>query len=512
MNAIGYAHFELNGGLRKVVRWSAGFALLSIAAVASWARYSGGGVASVAQWAQGPLMGAIAVFLILVANLRIAAAVKLDATLNMSRSHRLMPQSPASAVAGYIVGPALAAMSAAGAAFLVGFGMVIFAGGDPLAWMASCALVSIFALLTWCVTVAGGLATTGGKARGSGWVAWVFIGPMFGRGMGILGLLPGVAVVLGPLIGESAFSLRRPDQITWALGASCLVQLALAALLFGAACRRYARDDRPGISAPAWVGLFAVMVTATLLGIWRFDAFQPTFIRSMDGATPAMAVPAFLTVLLLLCAGPIQAAEQEAAAYRYRRAAGDELADEFKPSLTAGGFCVLLVAMSAALMVFGPPATHEWQGIPLGGEAAEPTWTSAWSITMASFACGVALLWAQVRVLGRLKMRGGYVWIALTLWAIPLVAAGGLSIWRRGDLDELLSPLAAFSSPGAIWTAWHVADPLQWVGVGYQALLAVVAGAVALRVPDRIGTPIERPEHAPGDGGGLPAGRMAVTL
>ena len=41
MNAIGYAHFELNGGWRKVLRWTIGFAVLAIVGIIQGLNSSG---------------------------------------------------------------------------------------------------------------------------------------------------------------------------------------------------------------------------------------------------------------------------------------------------------------------------------------------------------------------------------------------------------------------------------------------------------------------------------------
>ena len=259
MNAIGYAQFQLSGGTRRLLRWVLVFVVLTALGLAAWSR-TGVGFAAAASSARFPLTLALGILLIFIVNMRIGGAIKRDAMLDMSRSHRLMPQTASAAVLGYIVGPSLPVLAAAGVVVLAGVVCTLRAGGNPATWLMVSGILGVFATMTWCLTAAGsftGKAGRGQKRGGIGWLPWVIIGPSLGTGGALLMLVPWLAVVLGPLIGQTVFGIRRVDQITWAHGASGAIQAAFAGIFFVAACRRYRRDDLPAFNAFLWLAIVA---------------------------------------------------------------------------------------------------------------------------------------------------------------------------------------------------------------------------------------------------------------
>ena len=101
------------------------------------------------------------------------------------------------------------------------------------------------------------------------------------------------------------------------------------------------------------------------------------------------------------------------------------------------------------------------------------------------------------------------VFLVLLLWLAPLVAAGVWAFREDGHLQQLLNPLASFSTLGTIWTAWcgtspqtdniwvdsHVMTapaPMLWPGVAFQGVVALAAVVAALRVPNRYARPATR--------------------
>src|SRR5688500_4599308 len=268
MNAIGYAQFQLSGGTRRLLRWALAFVVLTALGLAVWSR-TGGGFAVAASAARFPLTLALCILLIFIVNMRIGGAIKRDGMLDMSRSHRLMPQTAAAAVVGYIVGSSLPVLAAAGVVVLAGVVCTLGAGGNPATWLMVSGIVGVFAAMTWCLTAAAsfaGKAARGQKQRGGiGWLPWVIIGPSFGTGGALLMLVPWLAVVLGPLIGQTVFGIRRVEQITWAHGASGAMQAAFAGIFFVAACRRYRRDDLPAFNAFLWLAIVAMIVVGSIV-------------------------------------------------------------------------------------------------------------------------------------------------------------------------------------------------------------------------------------------------------
>src|SRR5688572_22774778 len=356
MNAIGYAQYQLAGGHRRLARWVIAFTVLTALAFVVWSRTSGG-LNAAASAARVPLAITLGILLIIISNIRIGNAIKRDSMLDMSRSHRLMPQTAQAAVLGYIIGPCIPVLAACGVIVLAGTICTLVVGGNPAAWLMACGILLLFAAMSWCLTAASsftGKPARGEKGKGGfGWVAWVILGPALGTGGAMLVVVPWLAVILSPLIGQTVFAIRRVDQISWAHAAAGAMQVSFAAIFFVAACRRYRRDDLPAFNPRLWLGIVLLIVVGSVIGISRFNSFRPAI---FDQALLVLnvAVPATLTLLLLVLAGPLAAAEAEATRWRYRRKAHDPLADESRPSLMSAPALALFVLACVPMLVFTP--------------------------------------------------------------------------------------------------------------------------------------------------------------
>ncbi len=502
MNAIGYAHFELNGGTRRLLRWVIAIVALAVVGLAAWSR-NRGGFAAAAGDARFPLALTLGILLIVVVNARIGAAIRRDAVLDMSRSHRLMPQPAASAVAGYIVGSSLSVLAGAGTIILIGVACTLAAGGNPATWLFISAVLVMFGAMTWCFTAVAsmpGRAARGDKTKGSGgmgWVPWVFIGPAFGTGGSILAVVPAVVVLLGPLIGRTIFTAGSVSDFTWAHGASAAFQAGFAAIFFIAACRKYERDEPPAMDAVLWLGIIALIVGASLVGIARFEAFRPQIFRNAE-LWHNVAVPATLCLLLLLLPAGLAASERRVLTWRYRRNVGDPLADESRPGISSLVALVAFLAIGATFVIFAP----DTEIVSAGSHGR------AWALTGASFFLGAVLLFALVRIGHRLGPTRVLSSAVLLLWVLPILAAAAWAFREDGNLTRTFNPIASFSTPGAILAAWlgrtdggqhaMTASTLAyWPGVAFQALVAAGAVLVAARVPDRMSQPAVREEPAP---------------
>lgn len=498
MNAVGYAHYQLNGGTRRLVRWVILVGVLAAVWLMVGAR-SGGGIAAAAAGLRFPASIALGVLLVIFCNIRIAAAVRRDATLDMLRSHRLMPQPTSSAIVGYIVGPALPVLAAAGVVVLIGSTCMVIGGGNPATWLTVTLILTVFAAMTWCFTVAGSLGPKPDKKNrgggGIGWIPWALIGPAFGSGGLIFVVAPFVAVLLGPLSGRTIFAIRRPDQITWAHLVSGAMHVALAGVFFAGACRRYRRDDVPVLSAPLWLVLVALVVIGSILGIEYFDAFRPGFYSELPSHA-ATAMPGTLTLLLLLLAAPLLASEWESAAWQLRRRAEDPFAHESRPALLSWQTLGLFVVLCIPLGVVQPDAP----GATVEG-ALRPV-SDVWLLTACSFLSGAVLIWALVRVMQKRNAGGSYAfWFVFLLWDLPVMAAAGWSLHKSGSMTGIFNPFISFSTPGAFAAAWNGLLPsaggahpwnleqrpasVFWPGVAFQALIAGSAVVAAWRIPDR---------------------------
>jgi hypothetical protein len=517
MNAIAYAQYQLVGGHRKLARWVIGFAVLTVLGIVVWTRTSGT-LAVAASASRVPLAVTLGVLLVIIANARIAGAIKRDNLLDMSRSHRLMPQPASAAIVGYIIGPSLPVLAAAGVIVVAGVILTLVGGGNPAAWLMVCGVLVVFAAMTWCLTAASSFGTKsarGEKPRGGGigWVPWVIIGPSLGTGGALLIVVPWLAVILSPLFGQTVFAIKRVDQVTWAHAAAGGLQAGFAVIFFAAACRRYRRDDVSSFSPQLWLGIVLLIVVGSVIGIMRFDEFRPAIFQEAR-LILNVAVPATLTLLLLVLAAPLAAAESETTRWRYRQNAGDPLADESRPRLGSVATLLLVVLAATPLAIFSPDTEGIWQYL----EAVEVNplalldrtiWVRAWSLTGAAFVCGAVLIWSVVRIGSRAGIGRYLVFLVLLLWLAPLVAAGVWAFREDGHLQQLLNPLASFSTLGTIWTAWcgtspqtdniwvdsHVMTapaPMLWPGVAFQGVVALAAVVAALRVPNRYARPATR--------------------
>jgi hypothetical protein len=262
-----------------------------------------------------------------------------------------------------------------------------------------------------------------------------------------------------------------------------------------------------------WLGIVLLIVVGSVIGISRFNAFKPAF---FDQAFLVLniAVPATLTLLLLLLAGPLASAEGETTRWRYRLNAGDPLAGESLPAWKSPPTLLLYVVSCTPLMVFTP----DLEGISQYLDASEElnplalfnreVWIRTWLFTGAAFMCGAALIWALVRIGSRLGGGRLLMLVVMILWLGPMLLAGAWAFRQDAHLGRLLNPIATFSPPGAIWTAWSgsrpdelnvqmihaMAGPYPWLwpGVAFQAVVALAACAAALRVRDRFAQPATR--------------------
>ncbi len=496
--AIGYAHFQLAGGGRAMLRWSVLFAILAFAALGVYARY-GGSMQGALQQSAVPLLIITAILLVFVAGGRIGAALKLDASLDMARSHRLMPVSPSSAVLGYLIGPALPVLGVVCIAVLFATAGYAAGGDDLAALLVALGLIFTTALLLAMLNVTGGI---GGKGGGIGWVWGVAVGAFFGTGGAIFAAVPWAAVLAAPASGRTVFFLQSVDDLTPGHAVGIAMHLAIARLLFAAACRRWQRPERPAFSTTLWLLLIALVVAGTLAGtFWQTD-LRPLNVNSFV-PRPGMTLPATLALLILLCHGPILAAEKQSLAFRLRRNVDDPAADEDRPKLPAWLAAVLAGALLVPLVLLRPAADpDDWDtltlsvGVATESEASVDQLTAiatlhrtAWPITAACVMAALATAWALIQILTRLRASWGYFWIYLALWAVPVVAGASLGAWETATLERPLSGISAFGFPGALLVAWNNVDANPWPGVIFQATVALVLVIVALRVPDRAAEP-----------------------
>ena len=363
------------------------------------------------------------------------------------------------------------------------------------------ALIASTGLLLAMLNTVGSIGNKGG---GIGWVWGVGLGALFGTYGKVFVAVPWTATIAAPASGRTVFNLRTVEALTVGHAVGIAMHAALALLLFVAACRRWARPDRPAFSTTLWLALIALVVAGTLAGVgWSAD-LRP-FNSDYFTPEPGITLPASIAVLLLLCHGPILAAEKQSLAHRVRVNVADPAADEDKPRIPpwlAAVFAGALLLPLALLRPAASPEDFESLALVVGPSGVEPGFVQqqlldalrpqAWLVTAACVLAGLATAWALVRLLTRLRAGWAYFWIYLAMWAVPVALAAGLVAWETGELEQPLSGLSAFGLPGALLVAWNGADASAWPGVAFQAVVALVLVLLALRAPDRAAKPATR--------------------
>lgn len=498
-SAIGYAHFQLAGGVRTVLRWCVAFVLVATVGMSIYARYGGGGTTAAMATSVTPAMIIVGVLLGILVNGRIATAMKLDNSIEMARSHRLMAVGAGGAVFGYMFGPSLAVLSAAGLAALYAAAGFVAGQYDLAMWAAAMVILAMFSAVLWSLTVMSGLS---GKGGGSGWLWGVSAGAFFGTGGGIFAAAPFVLTLITPFGGDTIFQMRTVDQLSVGHAMGLFAQAILFALFVCAAMRRWRRSDRPALSPGMWLALAVLFVAGTLAGVHWFESLRPPANVGLV-PSPGMTLPVTLTLLVVLAHGPIASAEFQAAAWRLRKNVDDPAADDDRPTLPAWAAATLMFVILAPLGLLVPEhpfgSTFNSELVlattPAGGEIKPSEATllrHAWPITAAAVAAGLATAWALMRLLIRLRMARYTFWVYLLLWGVPLGLSFATTLWLTGELDGSLLPMAAASLPGALFHAWGAGEGSAWPGVAAQWIVAATLAVFALRASDRVARPATR--------------------
>lgn len=496
-SAIGYAHFQLAGGTRTVLRWGVAFVLVATVGMSVYARFGGGGTTAAMASSVTPALIVVGVLLVILVNGRITAALKLDHSLDMARSHRLMAVSPAGAVFGYMFGPSLAVLSAAGLAALYAAAGFVAGQYDLAMWAAAMVILTMFSAVLWSLSVVSGL---GGKGGGTGWLWGVSAGAFFGTGGGVFAALPFVLTLVTPFGGDTIFQMRTVDKLSVGHAVGLFAQGALFGLFVTAAMRRWRRSDRPAFSPVMWLALAALFVAGTLAGVHWFESLRPPANVGLVPA-PGFTLPITLTLMVLVAHGPISSAEFQGAAWRLRKHVNDPAADDDKPQMPSWLAAALMAVILLPLGLLMPDYEFRLSGpgelrvgwpfepmLPAGA-----AWLRhAWLVSAGAVGAGLVTAWALMRLLIRLRMARYTFWAYLLLWGVPLALSFATTLWLTGELDESLLPMATASLPGALFHAWGAGEGPAWPGVVAQWVIAVALVGFALRSSDRVARPATR--------------------
>lgn len=472
-NAVAYAWFQARGGL-LVHGLISGGAVVAGAGLMAMMSYNGGD-AVFSGWAvvMLALMGGLG---LLVGALGVTNAIRADAGGvgggGMHDSLRLMRASPGAVVMGYVTGASSQAWCVIVPCVVLGVAASVLGGvgpGGAVRWLWGAMLLL--------ATVGMGLvvaALLGMLLRQAAvlMVVGVVVSPM---AMGLLLLVPGLALLAGPVTGAGVFD-PRSAEIQPGLVLSVLAQGGVAAVFFMAAARKYRAPEGMAFNVDLGLALLGIWSAASVLGLLAWEVIQPRWLRSAVEMElhlgSGVVVPGVVVALVAL----LSAGRRAGRGIASRRVFGVSPAD----ALGAGSLVAVVLGVAVVLVL---PLGGLWYRMAEVPEDFAARVMATWG-SVVLFGTGVVLL----GVLGHGRYPMGGKWVAgigsAALLLVPLIVdLVWLMIEQPTVVERVLGPVG-FSSPwgmaielwteGAVgWGAVGLGLVLQGVWVGWLAVWTV---------------------------------------
>jgi hypothetical protein len=266
-NAIAWVQVRLRGGPRNLLMTTGAYAaVIGLGMIGSVQLLPDRPSQVMSGWALG-IMVLQAGVLLLFAPSRVAGAIRSDLTTGIIESHRLMPLLPAQAVVGYILGASSQAVCLAVANLALGCVAAVGAGVSAVHWLGANALLMAFAAFLWVVLA---LAAFNPRNVG-GLLIFLPVAMFMGQG-GALGLAPGLAILVTPLLGASVFDMSATlGGVSEGYAMSVAAQVVVGTLCFVAAARKYRRSDVIGFTPTLGLLLLAAWVGMSWVGTLWWD-------------------------------------------------------------------------------------------------------------------------------------------------------------------------------------------------------------------------------------------------
>lgn len=482
-NPIAYAHFQLRGGWKNTLATAGIYSFVIISAMTLATKLDPRGVGWVRGWVGGIL--AIQSFvLLLFATSRISVAIRNDVNQKLIESHRLMPLPAWEAIVGYLLGGSSQALALAAANYVIGAVASATIGIGQDQWFAANFILITFSIFFWTIAAVSAFCMTRGKG-GVGWVVALGIMTMSSQGFIAL-LLPGLTLLASPVVGRTIYTLQAStsEGFPVAYAFSLPGQLAIGALCFFAAARKYRRPESPAFSPAMGLGLLAAWAAVSVLGMLFWDDVCPDIgmlrFNGRDGQGIRMAQVILSTLATMLLAMlPIANSSHADLRRKYGLAVGEQRRESFPVSPVMATVLSAAACLAIPLLVGGvnrklpTPRFVDNQRIPL----------HAW----ASMLTAVMIL-AQLFTMGfilRIVHRGGGrrgTWILfaymLLFWAAPL----GMDLMRAinagGGDTPVIAQISTFSPAGALVDLWGEGQFDPTIGSVAQACMAIALGTI----------------------------------
>jgi hypothetical protein len=406
-NAIAWAHFRLRGGWRQSLRWAVGFFIL--ATIAAFFMVRGDPINSgrtLWGWATG-MLALNAALLVIYTSARIGTAVKQDILTRMVESHRLMPVPATHVIAGYIAGAAMQPLILSFAVFVFGGLCAVGAHVDVQRWIMANLVLLVFSGFAWVLA-----AFLGFQKKGMNLLAFLPILFPSITGGGLF-LLPGVLVLLSPIVGNSVFKLTATaTDFPWIFIVCFVAQAYFAAICFVGAARRYRDPSAVGLTPALGLAVVLGWVAITWIAMVRWEDMHPMMFGRMRRNLPEMQAAASMIVAMVLSLLPISAAAR--AVTRHWQSRFDPGADPGAESASGDhAFAVLLaVAFAAVAPVFIPVIAPQLPALAHGVLIRIV-------LILAMFATGYYFLFRVIYRSFDTAAGAGFVWLLMT-WGLPI--------------------------------------------------------------------------------------------
>lgn len=456
LNPIAWGQFHLRGGWKSFWMTTLGYTAVVGAGMLLVARLSDHRSGSL-QGLKMALTALQAGLLVIFSSTRVSTAVRQDQTTRMIESHRLMPMSPAQAVLGYLIGPAIQPLAIGAANVLLGIGLCSVTGTPVVLWLTVNAVLLLFALFAMTLAAFGSFAGKPG-AVAVGWIA-SFIAML--NIMTIGSILPAVNVLATPLLNSTVFDMKLAgaDAIE-AYAPSTVFQFMIAAVCFAGACRRYRRDDRPALGWDLGLALLAAWVATSAFGIAFWPEFEPSIVRGRQVFASSQFLGTAITAMLLALA-PLTGSAWQSADWEGRRAVKD-------PTLRRRPLPPPLVAIAAAAIILAAAFVAP---VRASLDAPQDALVRTGAVLVAFLAAAGYVLRVLVRVTEKL-LSPLLVWLMMTN-LIPILV-DYVFWWLAGadPSEPMMGMASAFGAIGALVQIWTASPAVTTPGIIFQLVLA----------------------------------------
>lgn len=485
-NAIAYAQFHLRGG------WTMALTTVSIAAAVGLAVLALGAMTGNADlqgmagaWVSG-LMILQAIVIGIVCVHHAGDAIVNDRKTGMLESHRLMPQSPAAAICGYLAGANSQVMALAIMVFIAGAVSSQIAGLPIMLWIVPNIVLLVFGLFAASVLMFMAFVGRGNTNAG---VLVVVLGAL--AALPLSALLPQVRALATPMLGESIFQLRDNSMtLTPAMGVGMAWQLAIAAVFFIGATRRYRSPERLGLGIGLSTVLLGLWVSLGVVTMLMWAQFSTGNASRMD-ASPQVHFVCVIATASILALTPLTAAARRTSA----RVRG--LEREAEGTHIAGPVMALLLTAIIALAFVAAPyredgsyarfsnvtTTDYFNQYGIYTEAPADEIGKAIGLTAVviyASLLGASYLarWRYLHAKSTAVLLG--VWWVLTV-VVPMVLAVMYAVMTDQREPPVTNVMFSVSPVGALAAIWTTSGAFPVVGVVIQCLIAIVPGILYYR-------------------------------